>query len=157
MVVFALQSDDRGRQNFLGYDKYILIGFDYSWKTKGSYYSFDKEAGGKRNYMRHALGWDKKGELCYTSSNLMFSAKWLVDYVNAFGLPVVQCSSEGITGMRLSGDLEDQLKYSFKPENGPVLKNYFLEINKLKSNLKELKTNYVKLISEHENNMYLTV
>lgn len=157
MLVFATQSDEKGRINFLGYDKLLLTGFDYSWKMGGSYYAFDKSAGGKQNYMRHALGWDSNGDFAYTSNNLQFSAKWLADYVKAFQLPVIQCGSETVTGLNLRGQLEKHIGYNYKPENAPIVKDLHEKIVEMSKKVKEMKDKYINTIQEHENNMFSTI
>lgn len=157
MVVLATQADEKGRCNFLGYDKYLLIGFDYSWLMGGSYYAFDKDGGGKHNYMRHGLGWDSAGNFCYTSNNLLFSAKWLNDYVNAFQLPVVQCGKEAVSGLHLRGELEKQLGYNYKPDDAPKMKSLHDAIEKTAAQLKKFKKEYTDIFADHENHMAGTI
>lgn len=96
MLVFLTQCDNEGRRNFFGYDKYLLIGYDYSWRWDGAYYAFDYSGGNKRNYMRHNYGRTLGGEYCFTSNNLGFSLRWLEQYVTAYKLPVVQCSPDSV-------------------------------------------------------------
>ena len=122
LVIAVTQCDNTGRRNFFGYDKILLIGFDYSWGLDGKYYAFDQNGGGKGNYMRHAYLRDQRGELCYSSSNLIFSAKWLDQYVTTFNLPVVQCTKRSVFGTKKSGILAEQMQYGFRTENGPRLK-----------------------------------
>lgn len=117
LVVFLTQSDNSGRRNFFGYDKILLTGFDYSWQPDGNYYAFDHDGGGKYNYMRHMFLRNNKNQLCFTSNNLAFSAKWLEEYIGAFKLPVVQCSSETVLPLKMSGKLEKHIQYKFKPED----------------------------------------
>lgn len=111
MVVFMTQSDDSGRKNFFGYDKIILVGYDYSWLVDGSYYAFEKDGGGKHHYMRHVTTLNEEGQLCFTSNNLAFSAEWLSTYCKAFHLPVVQCSQGGMLPLMFNGKLEEQMRY----------------------------------------------
>ena len=62
----------------LGYDEYLLLGYDYCFGVEDNYY-----AGGdspKRYWMRHIEMVDKAGRWVYTSQNLMFSARWLADF-----------------------------------------------------------------------------
>jgi hypothetical protein len=117
MVVFLTQSDNDGRRNFFGYDKILLIGFDYCWREGGSYYAFDKDGGGKANYMRHVYTRNIANDLCYVSNNLGFSAQWLQQYVETFKLPVVQCSRESVLSLKNIAALSDQMKYSYKRED----------------------------------------
>jgi hypothetical protein len=111
------QSDNKIRKNFFGYDKILLLGFDYAWRQEGNYYAFDKEAGGKYNYMRHMFLRNINNDYCFTSHNLAFSAKWLEQYVNAFKLPVVQCSRESVLPLKNMGVLAEQMQYSFRTED----------------------------------------
>jgi hypothetical protein len=117
LVVFLTQSDNTGRKNFFGYDKILLVGFDYAWREDGNYYAFDKLGGGKHNYMRHIYLRNIDNNLCYTSNNLAFSAKWLEQYISAFKLPVVQCSRESVLPLKNMGVLEEQMQYSFRKED----------------------------------------
>lgn len=114
MVIALTQCDNDRQQNFFGYDKYLLIGFDYSWKWDGNYYAFDFEAGGKRFYMRHNYGRTIGGDYCYTSNNLGFSLQWLKKYVETFRLPVVQCSKDSVFPTSLgkgAANLAEQMQY----------------------------------------------
>lgn len=120
MVVLLTQSDENGRQNFFGYDKILLIGFDYSWSDKESYYAFDKYGGGKAHYMRHQLTVREDGEFCYSSGNLLFSAKWLAKYITTFNLPVIQCTKKTILSTSRKSTLEKQMQYMFDPEDAKV-------------------------------------
>lgn len=117
MIVFVTQSDNELKRNFFGYDKILLIGFDYSWTLDTKYYAFDKEASGKINYMRHVYGRNHAGDLCYTSNNLNFSANWAQDYINAFRLPVIQCSKSTILRAKSYGVLAEQMSYNYKKED----------------------------------------
>jgi len=153
MVVFMTQSDERGRQNFFGYDKMLLVGFDYSWKLNGSYYAFDKQGDGKHNYMRHLIGYDRDGNLACTSNNLMFSAKWLSDYITAFNLPVVQCSNEGVTGIKVSKKLKDQIEYSFKEHNSEIAKELHNNIAEYSYKLNQWQKRLGNILEDHELNM----
>lgn len=122
MVVFLTQSDNNGRRNFFGYDKILLIGFDYSWRYGGKYYAFDPDGSGKNNYMRHMNLIDFNGNLAYTSNNLAFSAKWLEKYLTAFNLPVVQCTKNTVLSSKYHGSLEEQMQYNFKQTDKPQVK-----------------------------------
>lgn len=123
MLVFVTQSDNRGRRNYFGYDKIMLLGFDYSWKPDGSYYAFDKTGNGKHNYMRHVYAVNRYSEMVFTSSNLLFSAKWLENYIQIFKLPIVNCSPSGILGKARTRPLSEQLPYSFKPAHRDIVKS----------------------------------
>lgn len=114
MVIVATQCDNEKRRNFLGYDKYLLIGFDYCWTPEGNYYAFDHDAGGKQNYMRHIYGRTTGGGLCFSSNNLVFSMQWLQKYIETYKLPVVNCSHDSVlslSGQRAVKNLEEQMQY----------------------------------------------
>lgn len=118
MVVLATQSTNEGRNNWMGYDKIILIGFDYCWSGEKSYYAFDQDGSGKMSYMKHAYVMDRNLEHCFSSSNLIFSAKWLDDYIKAFRLPVVSGTKRTLLQNIPCKDLEEQLQYSYRQEDG---------------------------------------
>lgn len=112
MVVFLTQSDETGARNFFGYDKILLIGYDYSW-TAGKYYAFNPTGDGKDNYMRHINMINGMDEPCFTSGNLFFSLQWIDKYVKVYQLPVVQCSNHSIYSGLKQGDLKQQMNYNF--------------------------------------------
>lgn len=116
LIVLLSQADERGKNNFFGYDKILLIGYDYSW-TDDSYYSFDKDGGGKANYMKMAYLPVPSGRIAYTSNNLLFSAKWAQKYISTFGLNVFQCSKDSILGGKKVVDLKEQLQYQYKSDD----------------------------------------
>lgn len=131
MVVFLTQSDNNGRRNFFGYDKILLIGYDYSWQHGGKYYAFDEDGGGKANYMRHVYGRNLAGELCYTSNNLLFSSKWLEEYIKTFKLPVVQCTKHAMLSGQKQGVLAEQMQYTFQQEDQGKVRSYLRERSEL--------------------------
>lgn len=122
LVIAVTQCGSQGRNNFMGYDKVLLIGFDYCWAPDGKYYAFDEDGGGKTNYMRHSYLRDPRGLPTWSSTNLIFSAKWLDSYVSAFKLPVVQCSKRSVYGAPKRGILSEQMQYSYRPENRESVK-----------------------------------
>lgn len=120
LIVFLTQCDERGANNYFGYDKILLIGYDYSWTNK-SYYAFDKDGGGKSNYMKMIYLPNLDGRICFTSNNLLFSAKWVDKYIKTFNLNVFQCSKSSIlTGKRIL-NLKEQLQYQYKPEDAKFI------------------------------------
>lgn len=121
LVIMLSQSNNKGRRNFFGYDKILLIGFDFCWKREGSYYAFNKAGDGKSNYMRHIWARNLRGDLVWTSNNLAFSAQWLQQYINSFKLPVVQCSKDSVLSIKNVAALESQMKYSFKREDAKTV------------------------------------
>lgn len=150
MVILATQSDNHGRQNLFGYDKILLIGFDYAWKFGGKYYAFDEDAGGKSAYMKHAYTVAPNGDFCYTSGNLSFSADWLKTYVLHFKLPVVQCSPWSLLALgRTASDLAEQMNYSFKPEDRGPVRSAVKELRAIKQRETELLAKVNSIGREH--------
>jgi hypothetical protein len=116
-VVILTQCDNENHQNFFGYDKILLIGYDYCW-DQDSYYAFDRTGDGKTNYMRGCHVYNHRNEHCYTSTNLLFSAKWLDKYITSFRLPVIQCSERSLlAGYKICPNLAEQMNYCHKPEH----------------------------------------
>jgi len=139
MVIMLTQSDNEGRKNFFGYDKILLIGYDYSWRHGGKYYAFDEDGGGKTHYMKHAYIVTPGGEFCYTSGNLQFSAEWLKTYISAFKLPVVQCSKHAMLALGgRTGKLEEQMQYRFRTQDRGQVKNLIKELKGLKQREQEI-------------------
>lgn len=144
MVVLATQSTRGGRNNFFGYDKILTIGFDYSWKDS-KYYAFNSKGSGKDNYMRHLQVLDRDNNLCFTSHNLSFSARWLTDYIKNFELPVISCSGSTLVGHVPIKDLEREMQYNFKVSDGSKVRKmvdklaaYRLQVNELESKLSSI-------------------
>lgn len=110
MLVFFTGADEYQNINWGGYEQYILVGYDYSWRPEGNYYAWGNPKP-KRYYMNHRTVLDYNGDMVYTSENLWFSAKWAYSYITSFKLPVVNCSSRGLlhTGKENTGDLEQML------------------------------------------------
>lgn len=108
MVVFMTGCDEVRRANWAGYERYFLVGYDYSWRMDGNYYAWS-DPKPKRHYMHHITAHDSKGNIIFTSGNLTFSARWLSDYLRMHKLPVINCSGRGILDTILQGDLETEL------------------------------------------------
>ena len=72
----------------MGYDRYLLAGYDMSWKPYGKYYAFDEQGGigGKRGFMNHRILNDSRGNIVYSSMNLIFSAKWLGSWIQELAM-----------------------------------------------------------------------
>lgn len=111
MLIFWTGSDERQNINWGGFEKYILVGYDYSWRRKqdgGNYYAWnDPEP--KRYYMQHRTAIDPYNNVVFSSENLIFSAKWMESYITSYGLPVVNASGRGLLGFNRA-DLEDVLR-----------------------------------------------
>jgi hypothetical protein len=70
---------------YLLYDEYYLIGYGFSWGPDDNYYcSIDSD---KRWYMSHHKLIDTQGKMASTSQNLLFSARWLADFIKAVLAP----------------------------------------------------------------------
>lgn len=149
MVVMLTQSDNEGRRNFFGYDKILLIGYDYSWRYGGKYYAFNQDGDGKDKYMRHLYLTTTDGSFAYTSGNLAFSSDWFQTYVRTFNLPVVQCTGKSIlSGLKIS-NLEEQIKYFFKPEDSKKLRDSVKQLRSIIKLKKELEKNIASVEREH--------
>jgi hypothetical protein len=149
MVVFLTQSDNIARRNFFGYDKILLIGYDYSWKANGKYYAFDHDGGGKRQYMQHSFIVTPSGEFAYTSGNLAFSKDWLEKYVRTYNLPVIQCGKDSLLTLGKTSDLEAQIKYRYKVEDATIVKNAILEMRKLEAKMQSLHQTVLSIGKDH--------
>jgi hypothetical protein len=53
---------------------------------------------------------DINGERVFSSENLLFSARWLSQYVDTFSLPVVNCSGRGLLDCRYKRDLKTEIE-----------------------------------------------
>lgn len=149
MAVMVTQSENAYRRNFFGYDKIMLLGYDYSWKPDGSYYAFDKNGNGKHNYMRHIYAANRSGEMVFTSGNLLFSAQWLEQYLVIFHLPAVNCSTEGLLGRVPARPLEKQMPYSFQPQDRAIVLSDMKRREKLMREVREIETRMHKIGDDH--------
>lgn len=150
MIVLLTQCDNNGGRNFFGYDKICLIGYDYSWKASGKYYAFNETGDGKANYMRHHVGINRGAEPCFTSGNLLFSAQWLDQYVKAFRLPVVQCSTNTILGIPFMSDL-GQLTYRHKAEDSVIVRESVKELRQIIERKKHIEEQIGAIAKDHWN------
>lgn len=149
LVIMATQSTNEKRRNFMGYDKYLLVGFDYCWRPDKKYYAFDEQASGKYFYMRHVNAMTLGLDLCYTSNNLLFSAQWLEKYIQTFDLPVVQCTTSTILSTGHEADLEQQIKYSFRPEDAGKVREMVRAKRQIIQKLQAIETSLAKIAKEH--------
>ena len=122
MLILLTQCENGQKVNYFGYDKYILIGYDYSWKIKGSYYAFDKTGTGKDKYMAQMFFYADDGEPLYTSGNLFFSNKWIEEYIHTFRLPVVQTAKHSILQFGSTKDLAYQMSYQGNKEDAKIIR-----------------------------------
>jgi hypothetical protein len=149
MIVLLTQCDNDKRQNLFGYDKILMVGFDYSWKFGGKYYAFDEKGGGKYHYMRHIYGVSQSGKLIFTSNNLSSSGSWLELYVKAYKVPVVQCSQDALYMFGKPGKLDEQIKYRHKPDDAPTVIGMVNERRGLEKRLAELDNGLRDIAREH--------
>lgn len=157
MSVFMTQSNNNGRNNFFGYDKILMIGFDYCWRPDGGYYAFDHEGGGKRNYMKHVGAISYDGQYIQTSNNLLFSAKWLDKYIRTFSLPFVQCGKGCLLSGAVKGDLEKHIQYSYRAEDREEIRSAMSELSKLDLLRNKLNNKIQEIGRDHYNNMRATL
>jgi len=108
MLIYFARCDDFNRHNYSAYERYLLVGYDYSWKKDGNYYAWVNPKP-KRYYMNHRTVLDYKSDACFTSENLWFSARWLFSYITTFNLPVVNCSDRGVLDIPYKSTLEKEL------------------------------------------------
>lgn len=155
MIVFLTQSDETSAQNYFGYDKILLIGYDYCWNDN-KYYAFDPSGSGKDNYMRHLYVINGAGEFCQTSGNLYFSYQWIQRYVSAYNLPVVQCSTKSLFMGRRIGDLKEQMNYNFYQEDALKLRDKIKIKDNLLRNLRQLDKSLEDIARKHAYNFLAT-
>lgn len=148
MVIVLTQCDNKAQGNFFGYDRILLIGYDFSWND--SYYSYDKDGGGKNNYMRTVICQNHEGKLSYTSNNLLFSSQWFDQYVKTYKLPVSQCTKNTIVLGELYSDLEKSLKYRYKPEDSSVVLNLNQKRDKMVRELAALDKKLIDINHNHQ-------
>lgn len=122
LVILLSQSEGSGPGNFFGYDKVLLLGFDYCWDDDG-YYAFDRTGGGKTHYMRMIYTRDLRGELVYTSGNLMNSCRWMDLYIRGAGMNIFQTSRRSLLQARGVRDLKEQMAYLYRPEDSQEVVN----------------------------------
>lgn len=135
------------------YDKSILVGYDYCFAEK--YYAFNEHTD-KRYWMSHRLAIDHSGRIVKTSENLVFSARWMDDYIKTIKPRVFNASRETILSNAPFVDLQKQLEVSErrdltdKEKNGicsRLIKKVLIK-NKEEMQLISQKHNLVNLIAE---------
>lgn len=139
MLVMMTQCNNSGTANVFGYDRYLLIGFDYCWNDN-RYYAFDKDGSGKGNYMRHLFLHDLDGDEIYSSQNLYFSAKWLDRYIRTFSVRAIQCSSASLLPASGRGKLDKLMQYTFKPDDSKTVKELVSYRRKVFEKIMEIDT-----------------
>lgn len=79
----------------LNYDRQLMIGYDYSWTDDGCYYAGNNSD--KRFYMHHATVITPYGKIAKTSTNLVFSCKWMMQFLTKFPNElIINCSQQGL-------------------------------------------------------------
>ena len=155
MVVMLTQCET-SKNNFFGYDKILMIGFDYCWDDN-AYYSFDKDGGGKTNYMRQCTVFNQMGDLVYTSANLLFSAKWLERYVKASRISAIQCSKRSIVpGVKVC-DLAEQMQYQFRPQDSQELVNLIEYRRKREAEIRNINQRITEIGRDHYKSFIRTI
>lgn len=86
----------------LGYKKCVLVGYDYSYSLLGSYYGDgDKKPIdtnlkiNKHNLYNHNTVLDINREPVQVSSNMLFSSKWLIDFIKTMERRVLTINATG--------------------------------------------------------------
>jgi len=149
MVIVVTRCDNDGRRNFFGYDKILTIGYDYSWQD--NYYAFNKTGDGKINYMKHVYMTNQAGDLVFTSNNLLFSAKWLNDYVRVFDLPVVNCDTSGIfQGKKAVNNLSEQMSYQYRSHDSPLIQKLVKIHEELREKLAINERKILNIVHDHK-------
>lgn len=94
----------------LGYDEYLLVGYDHAWADDDNYYSFQDTV--KRYWMKHLTLVDRFGNLLNSSQNLYFSVRWMNDFylmMKQNGIRMYNCTGRGLLNMP-STNFEKRLK-----------------------------------------------
>ncbi len=110
MVVLFTNCEGKKNENWGGYERYLLLGYDYSWPKNGNYYAWNNPLP-KRYYMNHRTLMDIRGNVCFTSENLLFSTKWLISYVTTFNLPVINIGLKGLLDIPLKMSAEESFSH----------------------------------------------
>lgn len=149
MIIMLTQCDNNGKRNFFGYDKILLIGYDYSWRHGGKYYAFSETGDGKADYMRHIYCMTLDHDWAYSSGNLVFSAQWLEKYISTFRLPVVNCSKKTILQQTKFGELKNQMLYNFKQQDSKRVRNICDKLQEALKMKAEAESELLKIEREH--------
>lgn len=144
MVIFWTGCDEKSNANWSGYERYLMVGYDYSWKSKGNYYAWNNPTP-KRFYMHHRTMLDINGNVCFTSENLLFSAKWLMQYIDTFNLPVINCSGQGLLDCRYKRNLTEELdKFNTDKSKVQMCVDLFEKAKQISIELVKAKDSFIK-------------
>lgn len=147
-MVLLTQCDNNLIQNFFGYDKILMIGYDYCWSDDG-YYAYDKDGGGKSNYMKTVYIFNLAKKFCFTSTNLLFSAKWLDKYISTFKIPAYQCSADSLLAGVKVCNLAEQMRYLYKPEDAGVIIDLVAHRKELKKKMDDITIRINEICTDH--------
>lgn len=96
-VVFATQ--------VLGYDRQLLVGYDYSWEDDSWYYAGNDSD--KKYWMYHLTVITPYGKLAKTSTNLAFSCRWMMQFIQKYCNNIItNCSERGLLSIPSRMSLE---------------------------------------------------
>lgn len=93
----------------------LLIGYDYSWRDMDYYPEFNSDGHDQKPfYMRHVDMPSPFGYMAKTSSNLLFSRNWMMQYLMKFRqTKIINCSEMGLLDLELHMPLEQAIdKYA---------------------------------------------
>jgi hypothetical protein len=137
MLSFFAGCDEFNDKNWSGYERYFLIGYDYSWPVQGNYYAWSNPKP-KRHYMCHRTILDMNMNSSFTSENLYFSAKWMVSYLSKFNIPVVNCCERGLLMINAQSNLEKELsRLRPKEQVTKIVRQAFETIRSMTRSLEE--------------------
>lgn len=158
MIILLTQCDNTvGRRNYFGYDKILLIGYDYSWNPEGKYYAYNADGDGKANYMRHIYTRNIAGDYVFTSNNLAFSAVWLDKYVSTFRLPVIQCTRQSVFLTKYLGVLSEQMQYDFRREDSEKVRSAVRRLKEIANEKNQLTAQMAAIANDHYRSLVQTV
>ena len=142
MLSFFAGCDETNDKNWAGYERYLLIGYDYAWPLKGNYYAWSNPVE-KRHYMTHRTILDMNMNTYFTSENLYFSAKWMMSYLSKFKIPVVNCSKRGLLMVVQQSTLEKELsRLRPKEVTSKMVRQSFEALRQLSGALEESKRSF---------------
>jgi len=116
----------------MGYEKHLLVGYDFCWKPNENYYAFNDDLD-KRSYMRHQTMISNRNELIFSSSNLFFSEQWMAEFMRQISrinptLVIKNCSEGFFHG--LMPKLETQLQMCQRRKLRPDEKQKLLDAHR---------------------------
>jgi len=79
----------------LQYSQVFLLGYDFSWASHGLYYGNEQNKDKKFN-MNHIKVLDINDNIVSTSTNLDFSCRWLLTYMNRFRMNAINLCEQGV-------------------------------------------------------------